>query len=301
MMTRAMQALLMAGCCWVGSSVARADDQVLTLVHDGLTRQALVHVPAAVDGAHRVPLLLVLHGGGGNMRLQANDAYYGQIAKADAEGYVVAFPNGYSRLRSGALATWNAGRCCGAARDRGIDDVGFIRDLVARLQRELPIDGGRVFAAGMSNGGMMAYRLACELPDVFRAVASVAGTDNTAQCSPQRPVSVLHIHARDDDRVLFEGGAGQPRRAVTDFTSVPATVARWGRLDGCGRPPVRVWQGEGAYCESQSPCSGGTEVMLCVTEQGGHAWPGGHKVLGGAPGATAFSATDMIWSFFSRQ
>src|SRR5690606_6342607 len=103
------------------------------------------------------------------------------------------------------------------------DDVGFLKAVIADLGRRLRIDASRVYATGMSNGGMMAYRLACEASDVFRGIAAVAGTDNTRNCRPARPVPVLHIHARDDDRVLFEGGAGDVFRneaAAADFISV---------------------------------------------------------------------------------
>jgi polyhydroxybutyrate depolymerase len=150
----------------------------------------------------------------------------------------------------------------------------------------------------MSNGGMMAYRLACDAPDLFRDVAAVAGTDNTASCAPRRPVSVLHIHARDDDMVLFNGGAGRDRSAVTDFVSVSDSVAKWVGLNACSTSPKRVLETNGAYCDSYSPCKDGVEVKLCVTETGGHSWPGGTKVRGSAAGSSALSATSEIAGFF---
>lgn len=276
-------------------------DYTLTMAHGGLQRLYRVHVPASYRADRPVPLVLALHGGGGNAEIQANDAYYGQISKSDAEGYVVAFPNGFSRFRSGQLGTWNAGLCCGAARDQGVDDVGFLRALVQHLRSQLNIDARRVFADGMSNGGMMAYRLACEAPDVFKAVASVAGTDNTRSCTPSQPISILHIHARDDDMVLFNGGAGRSREQVNDFVSVPETLHRWVHRNGCATPPRRVLEVAGATCDLYAPCSGGTEVKLCITETGGHSWPGGKKPRGGTAGSSALSATDEIWAFFSSR
>ena len=240
-----------------------------------------------------------LHGGGGNMDIQATDKFYGQIAKADQAGYVVVFPNGFSRLSSGKLATWNAGHCCAAARDTNADDVGFIRAIVANLSAQPGIDAQRMYASGRSNGGMMAYRLACEMPEVFKAIVAVAGTDNTQSCTPKSPVSVLHIHAKDDERVLFNGGAGRKSKQVTEYVSVPDTVAKWVQLNGCAAPPKRVLEVAGAYCEAYSGCRGGTEVKLCVTETGGHAWPGGEKPRGGGRGATAISATELAAEFFS--
>ena len=156
----------------------------------------------------------------------------------------------------------------------------------------------------MSNGAMMSYRLACEMSDVFKAIAPVAGTDNTHRCSPENPVPVLHIHARNDSHVLFDGGAGPGVRdpaTVTDFASVPDTVAKWARLNGCAAEPRRVLDKPGAYCEAYSPCQARAEVLLCVTETGGHSWPGGTKRRGSEPPSQALSANELMWEFFDRR
>jgi polyhydroxybutyrate depolymerase len=273
-------------------------DYALSLVHAGQTRLYRVHVPASYSAATPMPLVFSLHGGGGGMDYQANDSYYGQISKSDQAGFIAVFPNGFSRLKSGKLATWNAGNCCGSARDEGSDDVGFIRDIVKSLSTQLNVDPRRIFANGMSNGGMMAYRLACEMPDVFRAIASVAGTDNTQSCTPTAPISVLHIHAKDDELELFDGGAGRKSSKVTSFVSVPVSIAKWVRLNSCNPTPKRLSENAGAYCDAYTSCRGGVEVKLCVTPTGGHSWPGGKKPRGDTPGSTALSATDVIADFF---
>lgn len=284
--------------------ITQPGDHVFTIQHDSLTRSYRVHVPASYDPATPAAMLVALHGGGGNMDYQANDANYGLITKSDREGFIAVFPNGSSRLRSGKFATWNAGHCCGGARDRNVDDVGFIRQVVANLARQMNIDRDRIYATGMSNGGLMAYRLACEASDVFKAIAPVAGTDNTRSCTPDHPVAVLHIHARNDVHVLFEGGAGPGTRdvsQVTDFASVPDTVSRWVRLNGCEALPRRILETPGAYCEAYSPCRGDAEVRLCVTETGGHSWPGGRKPRADEPPSQALSAADVMWDFFERR
>lgn len=197
------------------------------------------------------------------------------------EGFIIVFPNGYSKLKSGKFATWNAGTCCGDARDKKIDDVGFIKKVVGNLSKQYNIDQKRIFATGMSNGGLMAYRLACELPQIFRAVAAVAGTDNTSDCKPALSVSVLHIHAKNDDHVLFNGGAGKEafgdHTKIAEFTSVPATIAKWVKLNSCAALPKRSLEKSQAYCDTYSNCGSKTSVQLCVTETGGHSWPGGKK------------------------
>ena len=268
-------------------------------------RTVLVHLPAGLDATRPAALVLAFHGGGGHAAHMADDSHYGLQRKADEAGFIVAFPNGYSRIPGGKLATWNAGGCCGDARDKNVDDVGFARAVVAALQARYNIDAGRVFAAGMSNGGMLSHRLACEAADVFRAVASVAGTDATARCTPSRPIAVLHIHARDDDHVLFNGGAGpnafRDASKVMDFVSVPDTVARWVQRDRCTAPPQRTLDVPGAFCETHSGCSGGVSVQLCVTDTGGHSWPGADTVRRGKPGASqALDANDVIWRFFEQ-
>ena len=288
----------------MGSKITKSGDYSFTIQHGGLSRTYRLHVPANYDPATPVPLLVALHGGGGSMDHMANDTYYGQIRKSESEGFVVVFPNGFSKLKSGKFATWNAGNCCGGARDGSVDDVGFIRQMVANLSRQLNIDRDRVHATGMSNGGLMVYRLACEVSDVFKAVAPVAGTDNTRICNPATPVSVLHIHAKNDSHVLFTGGAGPDARdeaKVTQFTSVPDSVSKWARLNGCSAAPRRILDKAGAYCEVYAPCRGNAQVQLCVTESGGHSWPGGQKPRAGEPPSQAISANDVMWDFFNRR
>lgn len=268
-------------------------------------RKVLVHLPRGHDAAQPAPLVLAFHGGGGHAEYMADDSHYGLQKKADEAGFVVAFPNGYSKLPGGRFATWNAGGCCGDARDRGVDDVGFARAVVAALEARYRIDATRVFATGMSNGGMMSHRLACEAADVFRAVASVAGTDATARCAPSRPISVLHIHARDDDHVLFDGGAGpgafRDDSKVMNFVSVPETLSRWVQRDHCTAPAQRTLDTPGATCEAYRGCDGGVSVQLCVTETGGHSWPGAQRVRRGKEGASqALDADDVIWRFFEQ-
>lgn len=280
-----------------------SDDPILTVTHDGLQRQALVHVPAGYRSGTPLPLIVALHGGGGSMQHMANDRRFGLISLSERSGYIVVFPNGYSRRGNGRLATWNAGECCAAARDEQIDDSGFIAHLIHETSRRYSIDPARIYATGMSNGAMMAYRLACDHPDLIRAVAAVAGTDNTRSCPDGRPVSILHIHAKDDSRVLFEGGAGAAFRreqVVTDFTSVKDSIARWTRRNGCTGAPRTVLDIDGARCERYAPCRDDSEVELCVTDTGDHSWPGGRKGRGMGP-SQALSATARMDEFFRRQ
>ncbi len=284
------------------SRIAAPGDYEYALTHDGLARTYLIHVPKNFDPATPQAVVIGLHGGGGHAAHFADDRNYGVITASEKYGFVAVFPNGYSKRRSGLFATWNAGACCGDARDDNIDDVGFITAVIARAKTQLSVDADRVFAMGMSNGAMMAYRLACEIPDVVRGIMAVAGTDNTARCEPSRSVPVLHVHALDDTHVLYQGGAGEDAfrdsSKVTEFVSVPATVEKWVALNRAETAPRRVLDVDGARCDLHEAGSGGAPVQLCVTETGGHSWPGASRTRRGKPPASqAVNANDLMWAF----
>jgi polyhydroxybutyrate depolymerase len=287
-----------------GEKITSPGRYEIHLRHGGRDRMALVQVPAGIDGAQPAPLVMALHGAGGGALHQADDANYGLITKSSEAGFVAVFPNGISDASNGLLATWNAGNCCARAREEKVDDVGFLRALVADISARMRIAPERVYAIGMSNGAMMAYRLACEAGDVFHGIMAVAGTDNTQRCAPRQPVPVLHIHAQDDPLVRFDGGPGD--RATfgaqsTDFVAVPATISKWVNLDHAASTPERVLEVPGARCDRyESTGAGSAVVQLCVTDSGGHSWPGGRATrAGGEPPSRAISANDLMWEFFS--
>lgn len=273
-------------------------DYRFSFVHDGITREYLVHVPRSYRGAP-TPMLMALHGGGGDAGFQADDSKYRLISKSEAAGFIAVFPNGYSRFPSGILATWNAGACCGAAQKNNVDDVGFLREVIQRVEKQARIDPRRVFVTGMSNGGLMSWRMACEASDLVRGIAPVEGTDNTAHCTPSRPVAVIEFHSLDDDHIPLNGGKGVSALTDTDFASVPATQAKWVRLDRADSNPKRVLTVAGAHCDLHPAKPGGAPVELCLTDTGGHSWPGGGTQQGRKQPSMAISANDLMWSFFS--
>ena len=276
--------------------ISAPGDYRFSFDHGGMTRFYLVHVPKSYRG-QPMPLLLALHGGGGNADYQANDSKYRLIAKSEQAGFIAVFPNGYSRFGS-KLATWNAGACCAGAVRNQVDDVGFIRAVIQRVERQANVDPRRVFATGMSNGAMMSWRLACEAPEV-RAIAPVEGTDNTAACTPTHPVPVIEFHAINDEMVNFNGGLGPKSFTQVNFTSVPATQAKWVVLDRADAKAKRVLTVAGAHCDLHPARPGGAPVELCVTDSGGHSWPGGGTQQGRKQPSMAISANDLMWSFFS--
>jgi polyhydroxybutyrate depolymerase len=273
-------------------------DYRFSFVHEGLTREYLVHVPGSYRPGKPTPMLIALHGGGGDADYQADDSKYKLISKSEQAGFIAVFPNGYSRFRSGILATWNAGGCCAGAMKNNNDDVGFIREVIHRMERQASIDPRRIFAAGMSNGAMMSWRLACEAPEI-RGIAPVEGTDNTSACHPAHPVPVIEFHAINDDMVNFNGGPGPNSFTQTDFASVPMTQAKWVALNHADPAAKRVLTVAGAHCDLHHAKRGGAPVELCVTDTGGHSWPGGGTQQGRKQPSMAISANDLMWNFFS--
>ena len=273
-------------------------DYRFSFVHGGITREYLVHVPKSYRGKPTV-LLVALHGGGGSADFQADDSKYRLISKSEQAGFIAVFPNGYSRFPSGILATWNAGACCGKAQQNNVDDVGFLREVVQRVERQAFVDRNRVFMTGMSNGGLMSWRMACEASDLIRGIAPVEGTDNTAHCTPSRPVPVIEFHSLDDDHIPLNGGKGVSALTDTNFASVPATQAKWVQLDRADPKAKRVLTVTGAHCDRHEPKAGGAPVELCLTDTGGHSWPGGGTQQGRKQPSMAISANDLMWSFFS--
>jgi polyhydroxybutyrate depolymerase len=247
-------------------------------VEVGGTERALrLYRPA--DLPDLAALVVKLHGGFGSAR-QAESAY-GWNALAEREGFAVAYPDGLDRA-------WNAGGgCCGRSARTGVDDVAFIRAAVAAVGRMVPIDPRRVFATGMSNGGMMAYRLACDT-DVFAAVAPVAATQLGA-CPAPDPVSLIHIHGTADSRVRFDGEPGIGVAQI-DGPPVPDVIAAWRGIDGCAAP---AHQSAGPVTRSRAECRDGRVVELVTVAGVDHAWPG-------ADGAGPLDATATIWRFFTE-
>jgi polyhydroxybutyrate depolymerase len=279
--------------------MVRPGDYRFSFERDGITREYLVHVPASYRTGTPTPMLMALHGGGGDDVFQADDSKYKLISKSEQAGFIAVFPNGYSRFKNGMLATWNAGRCCGGAQKNNIDDVGFLREVIARVERQASIDPRKIFVTGMSNGAMMSWRMACEAPEV-RAIAPVEGTDNTVgRCAPSHPVAVIEFHALDDNHVPFNGGKGDLSVAQVDFTSVPASQSKWLAIDRADPISKRVLTVPGAHCDMHLAKAGGAPVELCVTDTGGHSWAGGGTQQGRLQPSMAISANDLMWNFFS--
>ncbi|MGV9713962.1 extracellular catalytic domain type 1 short-chain-length polyhydroxyalkanoate depolymerase [Gordonia sp. NPDC003424] len=256
------------------------------------TRTFEMYRPAGLSGP--VPLVVVLHGGYGDGR-QAERSYHWD-AQADRGRFVAVFPNGVGR-------SWNAGTCCGPAQQRRVDDVTFIRRVVASVAARMPIDPSRIYVTGMSNGAMMAYRMACETR-LFAAAAPVAGTI-MVPCAGAAPISLLAIHGTADDRVPYGGGPGKAFNlngtARVDGPSIPADNALFRRINHCGPPKVTR---SGDVTTSIASCPQARSVDLISIAGAGHQWPGAQRnpvltALGLLAPSVSVDATSTIWTFFA--
>lgn len=282
--------------------LARGDHSIEVDVH-GESREAIVHVPSSYDGQQPIPLVLCFHGSASNARQQMR--YSGLNAKADEAGFIVVYPYGTGRVS--AFRSWNAGNCCGYAQRKDIDELAFVKTLLDELESRANIDARRIYATGISNGGMLSYHLASEMSDRIAAIASVAGPMGYESCSPSRPVPILHFHGTTDTIVNIDGGPGNQRVANTEFYSLAHTISSWVDANGCDAAPVMTEMpdasDDGMRVERDTYGNGreGAEIVLYRIIGGGHTWPGRQfltSVLG--PSTMDISANDIIWDFFVK-
>lgn len=227
-----------------------------------------LYVPAGLPSPS--PLVVMLHGGFGSAQ-QAERAY-GWDQLADSAKFIVAYPDGLGRA-------WNTGGgCCGRSSKEGVDDVGFISAAVSDVGANLAVDRSRIYATGISNGGMMSYALACNT-GLFAAIGPDSATQLT--CPSPHPTSVLHIHGTADRMIPYDGSPGAGVAHI-DGPPVPDLNAFWRNVDQCADPTTTT---AGAVTTSTAACADGRAVELMTVAGGGHEWPD--------------FATATMWQFFA--
>ncbi len=261
-----------------------------------LMRTYTLRLPSAYDGATPLPLVIAMHGGfGSGLQLEEQSLL---SDKAELENFIVVYPDGVPSPLS--IRTWNAGGCCGYAMNNNIDDVGFIDALLDTLIAENAIDTLRIYATGMSNGGFMSYRLACELSERIAAIAPVSASMTIDVCAPARSMPVLGLHSYLDESVPYLGGIGtgvsghynSPQDSVQTAFALHANCAVLNDtiLDNSDMTVIR-WH----------ECDCMQEMLLYMTHDGGHSWPGGQQGTGiGDPPSIVISANDLMWDFFQQ-
>jgi polyhydroxybutyrate depolymerase len=255
-----------------------------TLASGGIDRQYMMHVPEAYDGETAVALVLVLHPFNGNAQSVSDLTGFGVMAEARGD-VITVFPEG-----TGTPQSWNA-----EAFENAPDDVRFLRDLVTDLEGSLCIDPRRVFATGYSNGGAMALRAACDVPDIFGAVAPVAAPYPACQAA----VPIIAFHGSLDATVPYEGGVSSDG---VNQPPVHRAVSEWAGVIGCDALPVISRAAANVELATYARCPlGDNEVLLYTVLDGGHTWPGAaidYPVEEAGVTTHAVNATELILDFF---
>ncbi len=269
------------------------------LSHGNELRTYWTYIPSGLSANSAAPLLFVLHGSAGSGEDMIAITQHGFEKIADKDKFVVVYPDALERR-------WNE-------QDGTADDVGFLLAVADKLAAESLIDKNRVFIAGISNGGMMAQRLACEHAERIAGIATVAGTlpeKLAGVCKPSRPVPVLIIHGSADPIVPWKGGAVAGFEEYGKVLSGRETVAVWTGHNRCRGAAITATladrdpqDGTRIRTERFRDCAPGAAVDLILVEGGGHTWPGGFQYL---PerfiGRTSrdFDANQAIWEFFRQ-
>jgi polyhydroxybutyrate depolymerase len=251
-----------------------------TMAFGGLERTYRVHKPTGLAAA--APLVVMLHGAFGDS--EQAESSYGWDQLADSGKFVVAYPNGVGQ-------TWNAHGCCGKAALNNIDDVSFITAMIRQISAALPIDAARVYATGISNGGLMTFALACN-SSIFAAIGPVAATQLDT-CIAPHPTSVIQIHGTADRLVPYHGGRGA---STVNGPPIPDVNAFWRKVDQCGPPDVTV---KAPVTTSTAACADHRSVELITIEGGRHQWPGGSSFLERLGPTHVLNAAQTIWQFFA--
>jgi polyhydroxybutyrate depolymerase len=269
-----------------------------SLSFGGLTRTYRGHLPSSYENTAALPLLLALHGHGGDGQGMERLTHLNTFA--DQHSFIVVYPDGYQK-------SWADGRGATEADQAHVDDVGFLSTLIDTLASQYKVDRSRVYVTGISNGGFMTDRLACDLADKIAAAAAVAApmpTNLADRCAPKRPMPYLLMQGTADPLVPAQGGQILGERGVVLSTS--ATMQKWVGIDGCKATPARGSEpdtandGTSVSYETYSGCQKNSAVMLYLVEGGGHTWPGGLQYLPESLiGKTSrdVDADALIWAF----
>lgn len=278
-----------------------------TLTHNSRERSYILHLPPQYDGRKALPLLLAFHGGGGNARQLLKSNHLTTVA--DREGFILVAPDGSGRLKKHFL-TWNVGFGFGYAMEHDIDDIAFIGALLDELETGLKIDRRRVYATGISNGGVLCHFLAANLSGRIAAIAPIVASVGGRKSAddpvvmpplPASPVAVIAFNGMRDAHIPY--GGGRQIRSVGDpvyVTSADAMHAFWSKANHCTGPPRIEEHAADQYqvVTFSKGCKGAEVVQYQILDQG-HAWPGGSK-----PGFFAdkpsshVQADDLMWEFF---
>ncbi len=304
---------VLAGINLISFPTVAGSDQRASFIHNDLERTYHIHIPLIFEKSKQIPLVIALHGRGGNGESMILVTRKGFDKLADEDGFIVVYPDGVE-------LNWNDGRIDEESNDRAhrenIDDVGFISALIDTMINDYNIDPKRVYITGISNGAIMSYRLACELSQKITAIAPVDGNIPSmllGECSPMKPVSLLAINNLNDPLVPYDGGeiyGHFHKLKLGKVLSVNESVGFWVKRNRCSSVPIITEEPDrdprdGTRVTREEFTNGidATEVILYTVDGGGHTWPGGFQYLPAwIIGRTSrdIDANIVIWSFFKK-
>lgn len=265
-----------------------------TITVDGIVRSYTLNLPPGYYDSSAFSLVIALHGGGGSGTQFETTSRL--TDKANASGFIVVYPDGTVQIK-----TWNAGTCCGYAVTKQVDDVKFISAMIDKLVSTYKINPKKVYATGHSNGGMLCYRLACELSNKIAAIApNSSSMVVTSPCNPSRAIPVLHMHSKLDQNVIYTGGVGIGVSGVY-CPPIDSVLHVFSLKNNCSNPSQVVFSNSLYTFTKWSSCTNNVTIQYYLTNDGGHGWPGG---LPGGPNSdtpsTAINANNLLWDFFQQ-
>jgi len=279
-----------------------SEQKTVNLTVDGNARSFIVYLPTGYNNAGKMPLIFAIHGGSGTPEGMINIANFKPIS--DREKVVLIYPAGIQN-------NWNDGRPT-TPNQLGINDVSFFNQMCDYAIANLSVDGTKIYATGISNGGFMSSRLGCELSNRIAAIAvdaaTIEATTIASSCNPGRPVPAIYIHGTTDPLVPFTGGTVSPGAGGTAISHFQA-IDKWITINGCNTTPTITdlpdIANDGTTIKQRvySNSTNGSEVVSYVITNGGHTWPQGYQYLNELIiGKTSqdMNACEVIWSFFKR-
>lgn len=256
------------------------EDSTRELEVNGSKRTYQLYIPPGLARDQAVPVVFFFHGLY-SVSITRSTTDFDETANANR--FIVVYPVGVG-------SSWNAGGCCGMAAEDQVDEAALVRQILLDLETIATIDPRRIYATGFYNGAMLTYRLACEMSDIFAAIASVSGPLFLNNCQPRQPVSVLHIHGLSDPYVPYEGGASL-EASLPSLPPAEQGIDTWAQLNQCVGSPRSIV--EGAITHTSYSCEAGTAIEL-YTIEGLEGWP-----QPAGAGERNFATNETIWEFFA--
>ena len=272
-----------AGQC-PATATATAGEKTESITVGGMTRTFLRHIPTGYTGKTPMPVVIDYHPLGGTGMGQKGATSWASVA--DSQSFIMVWPDGVG-------GSWNVGRCCSTAQSQNVDDVAFTRAIIMTLETEACVDPKRIYASGCSNGGGMAFKIACDAADVIAAVAPVdfdcvtgaAANPSCGNCNPARPISEIQYRGTSDTAVPFGGSSG-PRGTM--FPGAMENFTEWGGINVCAGSPQAL--PDHSACQAYPTCGGGVETALCVVQNGTHC--GNYQ---------SFGIVNIAWQMFQTK